>query len=39
MKIRGQQVLLPTTLVGAYPRPVFLVRGTEMIRSELAGTR
>jgi 5-methyltetrahydropteroyltriglutamate--homocysteine methyltransferase len=24
MKIRGQQVLLPTTLVGAYPRPVFM---------------
>jgi hypothetical protein len=24
MKVRGQQVLLSTTLVGAYPRPVFM---------------
>lgn len=24
MKVRGQDVLLPTTLVGAYPRPVFM---------------
>ena len=24
MKIRGEQVLLPATLVGAYPRPVFM---------------
>lgn len=24
MKVRGQQVLLPTTLAGAYPRPVFM---------------
>ncbi len=24
MKVKGQDVLLPTTLVGAYPRPVFM---------------
>jgi 5-methyltetrahydropteroyltriglutamate--homocysteine methyltransferase len=24
MKIRGEQVLLPTTIVGSYPRPIFM---------------